>query len=347
MKIAKYIILLLLLICGTVSVFIATKDGSYFIQKSKIIDVSKDLVYKYVSDKSNWDSINPWKNDSFKILSQENIEPESMTFTVLLNEVENELKLELRDTLAKKTVAIWSTKGKQSFKDKLLAVIGRGTKNDFESRFDEALNAINNTLTREINTFSIKINGFVKRDTVFYIQRPIASKMEEIPSKIKANLPSLQQILSSTGTASNGSPFIIYHSKDSLKNKFVYSIAIPVKTKIYTTQDSDIITGQINPSSTIKATLTGNYRHKMEVHKQLQEFMVKNGLEISDKYKEIEVITKNALTESSASKWVTEIYLPVRLKTIIKKPVVTKPINADSITKAIIKDVLGKEKKQP
>lgn len=347
MKIAKYIILLLLLICGTVSVFIATKDGSYFIQKSKIIDVSKDLVYKYVADKSNWDSINPWKKDSFKILNQENVAPESMTYTVLLNEVENELKLELRDTLNKKTVAIWSTKGKQSFKDKLLSVIGRGTKNDFEDRFEEALTAINNTLTREINTFSIKVNGFVKRDTIFYIQRPIVSTKEEIPNKIKSNLPYLQQILSSTGTASNGSPFIVYHSKDSLKNKFVYSIAIPVKSKIYTSQDSDIITGQINPSSTIKATLTGNYQHKMEAIKQLQEYMVKNGLEISDRYKEIEVITKNALTDRSASKWVTEIYLPVRPKAVVRKPVVTKPINSDSITKAIIKDVLGKEKKQP
>jgi len=328
MKIAKYLILLLLLISGTISVFVATKDGSYFIQKSKIIDVSKDLVYKYVTDKSNWDSINPWKNDQFKILNRETTDNEGITYKVLLNDVENELKLELRDTTNKKTVAVWSTKGKQTFKDKLLSIIGRGSKNDFSDRFEEALTAINNTLTREINTFSIKVNGFVKRDTIFYIQRPIVSKMEEIPNKIKTNLPQLQQILSSTGTASNGSPFIVYHSKDSIKNKFVYSIAIPVKYKIYTTQDSDIITGQINPSSTIKATLTGNYHHKIEVLKKLYLFMEDNRLELSDKYKEIEVITKNITTDKSASKWITEIYLPVRPKKIVLK---VSPIKKDSL----------------
>jgi len=341
MKIAKYIFLLLLLISGTISVFIATKDGSYFIQKSKIIDVSKDLVYKYVADKSNWDSINPWKSDQFKIINRENTDTETITYTVLLNDVENELKLEVRDTLNKKTVAIWSTKGKQSFKDKLLSVIGRGTKNDFEDRFEEALTAINNTLTREINTFSVEVNGFVKRDTIYYIQRPITSKLEEIPNTIKKNLPQLQQILSSTGTPSNGNPFIVYHSKDSLNNKYTYSLAIPVKSKIYTSADSDIITGQINPSSTIKATLTGNYHHKPQVLKQLKAYMEKNKLEISDKFKEIEVLLKSSATDKSASKWVTEIYLPVRPKAVIK-PVVAKPINSDSITKAIIKDVLGK-----
>lgn len=346
MKIAKYLILLLLLISGTISVFVATKDGSYFIQKSKIIDVSKDLVYKYVTDKGNWDSINPWKNDQFKIINQESTDNEGVTYQVLLNEVENELKLELRDTLNKKTVAIWSTKGKQTFKDKLLSVIGRGSKNDFSDRFEEALSSINNTLTREINTFDIKVNGFVKRDTIFYIQRPIVSKMEEIPNKIKTNLPQLQQILTSTSTPSNGSPFIVYHSKDSVKNKFVYSLAIPVKHKIYTSPDSDIITGQINPSSTIKATLIGNYRHKIEAIKKLYIFMEDNRLELSDKYKEIEVITKSAATDKSASKWITEIYLPVRPKAVIKKASAAKPINSDSITKAIINDVLGKDKKQ-
>lgn len=345
MKIAKYIFLLLLLISGTISVFIATKDGSYFIQKSKIIDVSKDIVFKYVDDKSNWDSINPWKSDQFKIINREVSDTENIIYQVLLDEDEHELKLEIRDTLNKKTVAIWSTQGKQSFKDKLLSVIGRGTKNDFEDRFEEALTAINNTLTREINTFSIEVNGFVKRDTIFYIQRPIVSKLEEIPSKIKSNLPQLQHILSSTGTPSNGNPFIVYHSKDSLQNKYTYSLAIPVKYKIYTSSDSDIITGQINPSSTVKATLIGNYNHKNEAIKKLHLFMEKNQLEISDRYKEIEVVTKNAATDKSASKWITEIYLPVRPKAVVKKPLVAKPINSDSITKAIIRDVLGKDKK--
>ncbi|MES2811878.1 MAG: GyrI-like domain-containing protein [Bacteroidota bacterium] len=345
MKIAKYIILLLLLITGTISVFVATKDGSYSIKKNKIIDVPKQIVFNYVSDLKNWDSINPWK-DEISLIKLNEIVDNTINRNLLINEKESELKIYFSDTLNKKTSLTWTTSGKMGFKEKLLGLIGRGSKNDFEDRFEEALTAINNTLTREINTFSIKVDGFVKRDTIFYIQRPIASKLEEIPSKIKTNIPQLQRILTSTSTASNGSPFIIYHSKDTINNKYVYSLAIPVKEKIYTSPQSDIITGQINPSSTVKATLVGNYNHKQEAIKKLHDYMKTNRLEISDKYKEIEILTKNASTDKSASKWITEIYLPVRPIKIINKPSVEKSINSDSITKAIIKDVLGKEKKQ-
>ena len=65
MRIAKYLFLLLLLICGTVSVFVATKDGKYTVEKTKIIDVPKDIAFKYTADLKNWDSINPWMREMF------------------------------------------------------------------------------------------------------------------------------------------------------------------------------------------------------------------------------------------------------------------------------------------
>ncbi|WP_211196204.1 GyrI-like domain-containing protein [Flavobacterium sp. H122] len=347
MKIAKYLFLLILLLAGTISVFVATKDGKYAIKHKKVIDVSRDIVYKYVTDTKNWDSINPWAGEKFSILSSEKTENESITQQIILNDIENQLKLELRDTLNKKTLAIWSTEGDLSFQDKFLSIIGRGKKNDFEDRFEEGLSAVNKTLTREINSFDIKIDGFIKRDTVFYIQRPLVSTKEQIPMMIKHFLPKLQKILSSTGTPSNGSPFLIYHVQDSSANKFKYSIAIPLEKKIYTTTDSDIITGQINPSSTLKATVKGNYIHLNKALQDLYKELPKYKLEVSDKYKYLEVISKNPLTDKSASNWVTEIYLPVRP---IKKEVAPvkkeKKLNQDSITKAIIKDILNADKKK-
>lgn len=328
MKIAKYLFLLLLLFSVTVSVFVATKDGSYSIKKKKTIDVSKDIVYKYVTDKKNWDSINPWKDENLIISKSELIPNESFSQSIILNEVANELKLELKDTLKNKTIATWSTSGKQTFKDKLFSIIGRGSKNDFEDRFEEALTFINKTLTREINTFDLKINGFAKRDTIFYIQKPVVSKKEEIPNYIKKYLPQLQQILTSTNTPTNGDPFIIYHAKDSVANKFKYSIAIPLKEKIYTSPDSDIINGQINPTGYVKATVKGNYIHLKEAYIKLLTYMSENGLEQSDKFKEIEIISKNSTTEKSASNWKTEINIPARP---IKVTIKVKAVKKDSV----------------
>ncbi|MCL9805423.1 AraC family transcriptional regulator [Flavobacterium amniphilum] len=344
MKIAKYIFLLILLTIGTVSVFVATKDGSYTIERKKIIDVPKSIVYKYVTDKQNWDSINPWKDEIWKINKIENPDEETLIHNITINEIVNDLKLTIKDTLNKKTVLSWKTEGSLSFRDKFLSIIGRGVSNDFADKFDEGLNSINHTLTREINTYTIKLDGFIKRDTIFYIQKVMSAKAEEIPQKIKFYLPKLKELIITTNTPTKGAPFIVYHQKDTVNNLYKFSLAIPTAKKVYTSTDSEFYTGQINPSSTVKATLTGNYNHKKEALSKIREFMVKNNLEQSDNFKEIEVISKNITTDKSASKWITEIFVPVRP---IKKeaPVEkAKSVNQDSITEAIVKDILNADK---
>nr|WP_305069732.1 hypothetical protein [Flavobacterium covae] len=176
MKVAKYLFLLMLLLTGTIAVFVATKDGKYKIQHEKLIGVSKEIAFKYVSDRANWDSINPWKDGKIKVIQLQKVSNESISHQIVLNEAVNKLMLKFKDTLQNKTKAIWSTEGELTFKDKFLSIIGKGVQNDFEDRFESALNFVNTTLTREINSFQIKLDGFVKRDTLYYIQRPIVSK---------------------------------------------------------------------------------------------------------------------------------------------------------------------------
>jgi effector-binding domain-containing protein len=335
MRIAKYIFLLFLLIAGTLSVFVATKDGKYFIEKSKIIEVPRATVYNYIADSKNWDTLNPWKEEKNDLKTIERFENDSILQILKLNDVESNLRITLSDTL-KNTKIVWSTKGEMGFKDKFFALINRGVKNTIGEKFDKGLVTLNTILTTEINTFDIKMNGFVERDTIFYIQRPISCTTEELPKKIKSILPKLNQLLKNTNTPSDGAPFIIYHSRDTINNKITFSVAIPTKQKVFTTPESDIYTGQTNPFQAVKATLTGNYSHKKEAIRKIFAFMEANRLEQSDRHKEIEIIPVNNATEKSASKWVTEIYIPVRPK----KTTVTnvKPVKKDSITTVIDKE---------
>ena len=331
MRIAKYIFLLILLLVGTLSVFIATKNGNYFIEKSKVINVPRATVYSYVSDSKNWDTFNPWKEKKNAIKTLESFQNDSIVQLLTVNEVESELHLTFKDTL-KGTKVSWSTKGQMGFKDKFYALINKGVKNTFGDMFDKGLSTINTILTAEVNTFDVKVDGFVERDTTFYVQRPVSCKVEELPGKIKTILPKLNELLKSTNTVINGAPFIIYHSKDTLNNTITFSIAVPTRVKIHTSSQSDVLTGQTDPYQAVKATLTGNYNHKKEALSKIFKFMEENRLEQSDRHKEIEVISKNITTDKSASKWVTEIYIPVRPKKALVK---AAPIKKDSLNTAI------------
>ena len=321
MKIAKYIFLLLLLLVITISVLIITKDGSYKIVKIKFIEVPKTTVFNYVAENKNWDAINPWKNTLEKgnIIKQEIFDKDSIAQIISLNK-NNEIKTtwQFFDSL-NYTKILWITKGKLSFKEKVLAVINRGQKNNLIASFDDGLFNLNKILTTEINTFSIKMDGFVNRDTIFYIQKPASGKVEQLPNIIKTILPKLQKLILVTKTKTNGEPFIIYHSKDTLANTITFSIAIPTKQKIQISAESDIYSGQTNPFQAVKATLTGNYNHKKDAVAKIFAYMNENKLEQSPKYKEVNIILKNSTTDKSASKWITEILIPVRpIKPILK-----------------------------
>lgn len=344
MKIAKYLVLLLLLLAGTISVFVATKDGKYSVKRSKLIDLPKETVYKYVSDRKNWDSINPWKDENLKLIDFQDTEEGIVTQKILLGEVESNLTLHIKDTLSKKTSVEWSTEGCMSFRDKFLSIIGKGSKNNFDNKFDEGLNTINTILNREIKSFNVKLDGFVRLDTIFYIQRPVACKTEELPRLIKSQLPKLKQLLANANVTAKGSPFIIYHKKDTINDVITFSVALPTEKKVYTTSESDIFNGQTNPFGAIKATLTGNYVNKQEVYTKINEYIKKNKLEQSPTYKVIEFIPKNILTEKSASTWITEIYVPVRPIKVAPVKKISK-VNQDSLTKAIVKDILNAGKK--
>ena len=56
MRILKYILLLILLILLAFSVYLSTKEGSFSVTKSKVINIDKSALFQYVNDYQNWES---------------------------------------------------------------------------------------------------------------------------------------------------------------------------------------------------------------------------------------------------------------------------------------------------
>ncbi len=330
MKIAKYLFLLLLLLAGTIAVFVATKNGNYTIKKTTYIKVPEKIVFNFLANKNNWIEFisakeNPKKDNSLSVFEKDSIQK------IFFNKkgLPITTTLFIKDSL-KNTKLTWVLKGKMSFEDKFLSIIGKGVPNDYEDRIENNLQKINTFLTEEQNSFSVKINGFVKRDTLYYIQKPVTTTQENLPKVLKKVLPQLIKLLHNTNTPQNGNPFIIYHKKDTISRNVTLSIAVPTKYKIYTSSDSDIFSGQINPYQAVKTTLLGNYNHKENAYLQTKEYLLKNKLEQNSKTKIIEVLPKNSFTDKLASKWITQIYIPVRLK---KLTVRVRPVSLDTIRK--------------
>ena len=360
MKIAKYLFLLVILLAITVSVFIATTDGSYTIQKSKVINIPKEKVYNYVLDFKNWENFDFIKKDAALTLkyspitsginSQFNwqgtkttgqikslfvLENDSIAQEMIYDGIPSQLTWTFKDTL-KSTKVTWTTKGKLNFKEKVYALIYGGAKSKMGNLFEKGLANINTILTTQVNTFKISVEGFVERDTLVYLQSLAQCNIKDLPLRIKKIVPKLKQLAVNTNTKTSGSPFIVYHARDTLNNTIKFSIAIPVVKKVYTSQGSDILPGQIMPFQAIKATLEGDYSHKDAMLQQIHQYMKKNKLVQNDNFRVIEILRKSIATDESPAQWVTDIYVPVKLKKVIVKPIKRDSISA--VVKPIVKD---------
>ena len=61
--------------------------------------------------------------------------------------------------------------------------------------------------------------------------------------------------------ATNGKPFIIYHTYDTANGLAKISICLPIKKEIFTSAGSDIAGGKLDGFEAVKTTLTGDYSH--------------------------------------------------------------------------------------
>ena len=363
MRILKYLFLLFLLAFVALSVFVATQKGDYYIVRSIIIKSPKTVVFNYVNDYRNWENWVSWKeNDSNVIYNYPqntigfgssyswygeegngNIKTifvktnDSLVQAMRYDESPSKVFWSFKDTLSG-TKVTWRTKGSMPFMDKIYAVLKGGPEKVIGIRYEKSLLNLDKRLDYEIKTYTIEVNGVVTKTSTFYLQKTISSKISNLSKNLKIMLPNLLDFCKKNNIATNGKPFVIYHSFDEKKDFTKFSACIPVKEEIFTSIGSDLTGGKLESFQAVKTTLTGDYSHTREAWNQTKAYITKNKLIRSAAGPIMEIYTKGISQEKSPSKWVTHLYIAVNPKNSPSK--IFRPIILDStaITKPIKKE---------
>ena len=64
MKILKYLFFLLLIVIIAGSIYIATKDGDYQVEETKVITAPVEMVFQEVNELKNWENWEPWSAEA-------------------------------------------------------------------------------------------------------------------------------------------------------------------------------------------------------------------------------------------------------------------------------------------
>jgi effector-binding domain-containing protein len=105
-------------------------------------------------------------------------------------------------------------------------------------------------------------------------------------------------------------------------------MCVPVEEEILTTSGSEISGGHFDEFLAVKTTLTGDYSHNIEAWNKTINYINQKKLIKDIQDLNIEVYKISLPKERKPSKWVTEIYIPVKKRVYIPKP---KPIEVEEV----------------
>ena len=355
MKILKYLFLLLLLSLVALSIFVATQKGDFTVERSKVINSPKAAVFNYVNDYKNWEDFGSWitQDPEMKINYPQNTIGKGASYSWEGKEGNGSMKtifVKENDSIAQKmnydgtasnvfwsfkdtvggTKVTWKTTGKMSFLFKIYTAFNGGVDKVIGGMYEKSLANLDKTLDYEINTYAVKVDGLVKKPETFYLRQTFTSEISKVIKNFRIVAPKIITFCEKNNLPLAGKPFIIYHTYDLVHGLAKISICVPIKTPIYTSEGSDLLTGKLEAYEAVKTTLTGDYSHIAQALDKAKAYRNAKQIVADPSLSHIEVYTTSKTDTKSPSKWVTEIYYPTK-PTLVANPINVVPTKTQVI----------------
>ncbi|MCV9926204.1 transcriptional regulator [Flavobacterium sp. LS1R49] len=351
MRILKYIFLLLLLSLVSLTVFVATQKGDFIVERSKVIKTQRVPLFNFVNDYRNWEDFGSWvvEDPTMKVVYPANTSGLNSSFSWQGNDGGGNMKTTaitdtqtisqkmdfdgttadvswvFKDTLGG-TKVTWKSKGTMSFAFKIYSALNGGADKVIGTMYEKSLANLDKILVYETNTFDIKVDGVVKKLETFYINQSFTSEIAKIAKNVRVVVPQLIAFCEANGIETNGKPFVIYHTYDTTSGLAKISICIPIKKEIFTSSGSDILTGKLEPFEAVKTTLKGDYSHTKQAVEKSTAYINNQKISPDLTWSHLEIYTVGKSEIANPSKWVTEIYYPIKPKAVpVEKQAVYTP----------------------
>lgn len=340
MKILKYLLFLILIIIIGSAIYFGTKDGTYDIQDSMVIPAPPEVVFNKVNDYKSWESWGPWKKEDSSLIvtyaektsgkgasySWNGAINGAVTTTKVIPNKQIEQKVLMRTSMGERnsimywsfdevengTKVTWGRKGEHTLMDKAYLSI---KDDNFNSRLHKmntiGLTALAENVEDDMKKYAINVDGVTQYGGGYYMYTTSVAKQDELDEKTKSMMDEVMGFVTRNKLNMAGKPFTIYNEIDNANNTVIFSTGVPVREQVITPENSPVVCGYMEPVSTVKTTLKGNYKHLAETYTKTRQYIEKNDLQADPDRKMFEVYITDPEKEPNPANWVTEVYIPI------------------------------------
>jgi len=341
MRFLKYFLLFLLIVIVAASIYLAALDGTYDVKRTRFIPADPEVVFNDLNDYRNWADWGPWYEEDSTIVATyaENTVGVGGSYSWTAMDGEGEMRRLVSDPNerieseilfktpfgdmgsdvywileAKEggTDLTWGMKGEMPFLTRFMASSMEEQMGPMEERGLELFEA---NIKKKMGVYRIENKGVTDYSGGFYLYVTASSQISDMNPKFRVMMQQVLDYAETNGVRLTGSPFAIYHKFNQEHGTTMFSVGYPVSERVIVESDSDVVSGFMKRGSYFKTVLTGSYDHSKEAWESAVAGASELGAyEAVENGEPFEIYVKQVDDTPNPAEWITEIFIPVRLK---------------------------------
>lgn len=339
MKALKYIFILLLVVVIGGAVYFSLQDGTYTFEETALVEAPKELVYNKISNLQTfeeWNKSSPdnqleitlgeqskgvdaylnFKDDegSGKIVITSLVPDEQVRMQLIYNNGSQESITEISYNLSnidKNTQVQFTANGEKDLKNKFWSkLFGSRIENVILPNLEDNPKSLESLIQTEMAVHSAEIDGIVSTSGGYYLfitQSTSLTNMSIVKNKLASTI---ENYMEERSIKAAGDVLVQYEKRDMLNNVALITVAIPVRERVITEVESNMLCDYKEPEKTVKVILKGNHSNLNEAWDKGLEFIANNGL-VKSEAPAYEIYRNDPADTINPADLITEIYIPI------------------------------------
>ncbi|MGY5849818.1 SRPBCC family protein [Salegentibacter sp. F14] len=343
MKIFKYLLFLLLIIVIAGSIYIATKDGEYHFEETQIIPAPQELIFNQVNEYHNWQNWEPWSMETEDMILEYDEKTrgkgagyswkselkgdgtiktlDARPFSSIDQKISFDLPFGVSSSdvywkfqkMEDSTEVTWGMKGNQSFMEKLSFTFRGETLSEMmRPMMRKGLENLENSILKNMEKFSINIDGVIQHGGGYYMYTTTASKISQVNQRVQKMIADVRTYMQDNNIEISGNPFTLYNERNENAGTAIFSAGLFTPSQVVTPNNSQVLNGNLPNQKVLRATLKGNYKNLPEVWTAAYDYIAENNLEINQEEDVFEVYITGPENNPNPAEWMTQVHFPIK-----------------------------------